>query len=518
VAASGFFTGSYNLFATNVIAPSLAYIYWNDAGDSHHERDINVVTLTGSLVGMLLFGHYADRYGRKTLYGWELVIVIVATIGMAQSSEGFRTCSDPNNYNSCRTSMSIYRWITFWRFVLGVGVGAEYPMSATIGVEWSSRQSRARMLAAIFMMQPLGQLLAFVVGIAALKGFRAQQKISTDQYDFNETAHVVDSVWRCVIGVGAIPATFAILARLSIPETPRYTLFIEQNDNKAHKDAVKVYGKRASTITSGEIPASTAAASGRASQVLVQRGKAMGIVDTEVDRINPVHRAGDQGVADEQGIVDGGNSHTENMTLDHLDANRKSAGFKKERPKKRGTEQKDRQRIQQFTWIEMHQFFIREGNWRLVAGTSLCWFILDVGFYGLGLNNPRIISKIWMDHEVNATMLPVWNSDFQIVNATIYEVLEQDAKQSIILVSIGSLLGSILFWKLVKYVPRSSWLVWSFMLLSILFAIAGGTFIRAYQKNLHVLTIALYILAQLLFNLGKMPPNSNLRWLTKCRA
>jgi MFS family permease len=54
---------------------------------------INAVTLLGSIVGQLLFGYLADRYGRTKLYGIELVLVIVSTIGVATSSFGFGNMS-----------------------------------------------------------------------------------------------------------------------------------------------------------------------------------------------------------------------------------------------------------------------------------------------------------------------------------------------------------------------------------------------------------------------------------------
>lgn len=124
VSASGFFTDSYALFATNVILPSLAFIYWPNQTDGTPERNINIATLAGSLLGQLLFGFLADKFGRRRLYGLELVIVIFSTLGMAQASSGF--------YNS----MDILSWILFWRWLMGVGIGAEYPLSAVITAEY----------------------------------------------------------------------------------------------------------------------------------------------------------------------------------------------------------------------------------------------------------------------------------------------------------------------------------------------------------------------------------------------
>jgi PHS family inorganic phosphate transporter-like MFS transporter len=123
VASSGFFTDSYNLFATNVILPSLGFVYWPSDNNVNYELLINIVTLAGSTIGALVFGYFADKFGRRKLYGLELIIAIVGTLGVAQASQGY----DGN--------MSILGWILFWRLFMGIGIGAEYPLSAVITAE-----------------------------------------------------------------------------------------------------------------------------------------------------------------------------------------------------------------------------------------------------------------------------------------------------------------------------------------------------------------------------------------------
>lgn len=106
VASSGFFTDSYNLFAANVIVVMLDYIYWQDARSSNQELKINVPTLLGSLIGMLIFGVLSDVYGRRKLYGLELIVVIVGTLGIVEASTGYDG------------SMDIMGWLIFWRFLV----------------------------------------------------------------------------------------------------------------------------------------------------------------------------------------------------------------------------------------------------------------------------------------------------------------------------------------------------------------------------------------------------------------
>ena len=119
MAASGFFTDSFNLFASNVILPCLAFVYW-DTHSPDRQITMNALTLAGSAVGQILFGFLADKYGRQRLYGVELVIVIFSTIGLAQSSTGVV------DMTTGQSSMDISGWLMAWRFVMGIGIGQSH--------------------------------------------------------------------------------------------------------------------------------------------------------------------------------------------------------------------------------------------------------------------------------------------------------------------------------------------------------------------------------------------------------
>ncbi|KAJ4295752.1 hypothetical protein N0V88_004454 [Collariella sp. IMI 366227] len=149
-----------------------------------------------SVTGQLLFGYLADRYGRTRLYGIELVLVIVSTIGVATTSNGYGDIS----------FLALFTW---WRFVMGVGIGAEYPLSAVITSEWSSTSSRATMLSSVFLMQPVGQALAQIVGVWVILGENAAHGLHEKQCGLNslheeECKKIIDGTWRIVIGSGAV--------------------------------------------------------------------------------------------------------------------------------------------------------------------------------------------------------------------------------------------------------------------------------------------------------------------------
>lgn len=56
--------------------------------------------------------------------------------------------------------------------VSGIGIGANYPLSAVVTVEFAPRESRASMMSWVFFAQPVGQLLANVLSLAAVEGYK----------------------------------------------------------------------------------------------------------------------------------------------------------------------------------------------------------------------------------------------------------------------------------------------------------------------------------------------------------
>ena len=111
------------LFANIFTLPIVGYLYWGGDAHSDHYTAINCTTLAGAILGQLVLGFLADKLGRCKVYGWELFIVIVASIGAAMSSTGIDN------------SMEISAWLVFMRFLTGFGVGAEYPITAVITSE-----------------------------------------------------------------------------------------------------------------------------------------------------------------------------------------------------------------------------------------------------------------------------------------------------------------------------------------------------------------------------------------------
>lgn len=101
----------------------IAYVFWNSEASSHKLTYINIATLAGTMFGQVLFGFLADKHGRKKMYGIELVMLISSTLGVVMCSTG------------THHSMKVLPWFIFWRTIVGIGVGGDYPLSAVITAE-----------------------------------------------------------------------------------------------------------------------------------------------------------------------------------------------------------------------------------------------------------------------------------------------------------------------------------------------------------------------------------------------
>jgi MFS transporter, PHS family, inorganic phosphate transporter len=186
------------------------------------------------------------------------------------------------------------------------------------------------------------------------------------------------------------------------------------------------------------------------------------------------------------------------------------------------------EKLNYFTWLEVKNFLFTEGNWRYLAATSLCWFLLDFAFYGLGINNPRQLAAIWASTPFNFTALHDWRnmttpSFCQLPNSQqialtlnhtydwqnpfdpdsdMYWELFSNAKQYIITISCGSMGGSIVLLLLGDRISRRKWLMYSFLILAASFATTAIVLQHVELTDRHSATIVFYVICQFFFNFG----------------
>lgn len=124
--------------------------YWNGSYPLLLRGAVNAASNIGNIIGQLSFGFLGDAFGRKFVYGKELIICIIGTI---------LVISLPNSIPTPTLKMV---WIFCFRVVMGIGIGGDYPMSASIVSERSHLHTRGRLLAWIFSNQGWVSTLLFI--------------------------------------------------------------------------------------------------------------------------------------------------------------------------------------------------------------------------------------------------------------------------------------------------------------------------------------------------------------------
>jgi PHS family inorganic phosphate transporter-like MFS transporter len=117
-------------------------------------------------------------------------------------------------------------------------------MSSVIAAEFSSTAGRGSLLAAVFLAQSIGRLLAYGLGLGVLHGMQDAAIVADQQENYKL---IMDKLWRLVLGLAGIPAIFAIFLRLFIPETPRFYSAVERDLVKAREAVLKV-GSRSPSL------------------------------------------------------------------------------------------------------------------------------------------------------------------------------------------------------------------------------------------------------------------------------
>jgi PHS family inorganic phosphate transporter-like MFS transporter len=187
----GFFTDAYDLFIIGA-ALSLLIPLWK-----LNALEISLIGSTSLLAaafGSFLFGRLADRVGRHTIYVSTLIVLAIGAVLSALS---------PNIY-----------WLLAFRFIMGLGIGGDYPLCATLMSEYANRKDRGKLITMVFSMQGLGLILGPLVAIALM--------LSGINHDLT---------WRIMLALGAVPALATFYLRRQIKETPRFALMMQQNNS-----------------------------------------------------------------------------------------------------------------------------------------------------------------------------------------------------------------------------------------------------------------------------------------------
>ena len=187
VSGMGFFTDAYDLFVIG-IAATLIKQQWNLSAD--RLALLNATMLGAACLGALICGRLADLFGRKRVYWLVAAIMVVAAIGSAIAPS--------------------YWVLIGFRFLLGLGVGGDYPVSAVLMTEYANRDNRGKLVGLVFSTQALGLVVGPLVALTLLGAGTG-----------------TGLTWRILLGLGAVPAAAVVYLRRRMPESPRFQAQIQ---------------------------------------------------------------------------------------------------------------------------------------------------------------------------------------------------------------------------------------------------------------------------------------------------
>ncbi len=182
VSGIGFFTDSYDLFVIGIVSTLLKGEWHLGTGQLSL---LNAVMLGAAFLGAMVFGRLADAIGRTRVYWMSAALMVLAAIGSALS---------PNLIV-----------LTVFRFLLGFGVGGDYPVSAVLMSEYAGHKDRGRQVGLVFSAQAVGLIVGPLLALAFLGGGAGPAL-----------------TWRLLLGLGAIPAAIAVWLRRKLPEPERF--------------------------------------------------------------------------------------------------------------------------------------------------------------------------------------------------------------------------------------------------------------------------------------------------------
>ncbi|KAJ6521672.1 MFS inorganic phosphate transporter [Mycena vulgaris] len=378
IAGVGFFLDAYDLFVINPVATMLQYrLYDGKDLPAGLQGLLKAGANIGSVIGQFAFGYLADSLGRKAIYGKELMLIIFATIMCLTTPTGSLSP------DSCLIYLSVFR------IVLGIGVGGDYPMSASITSDRAVLRKRGTMLAYIFSNQGWGSLVGSLVTIVVLAAYKHVMN------DEGKTSKV-DGVWRIVVGLSLIPAFGTLYQRLTLPEATRFIEAQNQPTNAMELPHIKDSAEDSDTAAHS----------------------------TEVAEIV-----------------------------------QKKAHFR--------------------------EFLVYFGEWRhakLLIGTCLCWFLLDIAFYGINLNQNVVLQQIGFDGKTGTP----WEKLFKISTG------------NIIVTALGFVPGYYASILLIETLGRKWIQIQGFLMAALFLAILAAKFHTLSKPGF----IVCFALLQFFFNFG----------------
>ncbi len=158
--------------------------------------------LIGIFIGGLVFGRVTDVIGRQLMYTIDLVALVVCSVLCAFVTAPWQ--------------------IIVLRFVIGIAIGADYPIATSLLAEWLPVRKRAAMLGSLVVAWFTGATVATLLGFVMIQ-------------------YLGESSWRWMLASSGVPGAIILLMRFGTPESPRW-LISKGRIDEAREVVRRVFG------------------------------------------------------------------------------------------------------------------------------------------------------------------------------------------------------------------------------------------------------------------------------------
>lgn len=180
-------------YDTGVINGALPYMTEELGLSAYNQGLVASVLLLGAAIGALCGGRLADSFGRRKTILMLSFVFFAGTLG-------------------CTLAPDVTVMIVS-RFVLGLAVGGASVTVPAYLAEMSPADRRGGIVTINDLMVVSGQLLAFIFN--AILG---------------TTMGHVDGIWRYMLAIASVPAILLFIGMLRVPESPRWLVSKQKND------------------------------------------------------------------------------------------------------------------------------------------------------------------------------------------------------------------------------------------------------------------------------------------------
>ncbi|KAI4211176.1 MAG: hypothetical protein LQ351_005974 [Letrouitia transgressa] len=196
---AGLFSDGYLNGVIGQVNTILSKIYGDAYDSSPAQSNVASIAFAGTVVGQLFFGYVSDHYSRK----WALMASTVILIIFAALSAG--------SYGAGGSLHGMLAALTAWRFLLGIGIGGEYPAGSVACAESTGELKsghRNRWFIMFTNVQiDFGFVLANLVPMILVLIF---------------TENHLRAAWRMALGLGVIPPLSLFYLRLKLQEPEEF--------------------------------------------------------------------------------------------------------------------------------------------------------------------------------------------------------------------------------------------------------------------------------------------------------